>query len=92
MVHPVQRGSLSSCGCQILHNIDTCDYMCCATRWLQHSAATLKRVKGDEMIFPQRGVSPEELRVENCGKHLIKKKEAVFWFGCIKTHSTVNHK
>lgn len=59
-VHPVQWGSLSASGCQILHRIDICDYMSCATRWFQHNAAIFKHVKGDELTLPQRGVSPGE--------------------------------
>lgn len=53
-------GSLSACGCQILHRIDRCDYMSCATNWLQDNAVIFKQVS-DEIIFSQ---SSKQLRVK----------------------------
>lgn len=85
MVHPVQRGSMSACGCQILHRIDICYCVSCATRWLQHNA-TIFNV--EEVIFSPKDVSPEELRVTLVNSTTLMKEVLVF----IKTHNEINHK
>lgn len=57
LVHPVQWGSLSTRGCQILHRTDICDYMFCATCWLQHAAGIFKhQAKRDELKALKTGL------------------------------------
>lgn len=62
MVHPVHWGSLSACGCQILHRTDICDHMSCATCSFQQTAKICKHIKGDKLIGFRRGFSNEMIR------------------------------